>query len=122
MQDTKHYWDERIMARKDGSLFWVRVRGHTFTPDNPLQRGIWSVSDLSEVRPYQELTRREREIVPYIVDGLTSKEIARKLDLSHRTVEVYRSNLLKKFGVANSNVLAQALGDINAQHIVDHKK
>ena len=27
------YWDERVMRRKNGELFWVRVRGHTFTPD-----------------------------------------------------------------------------------------
>ncbi len=118
LQDTNTYWDERIMARKDGSLFWCRVRGHSFTPQMPLMRAVWSFADLSEIRPYRELTRREREIVSYMADGLTSKEIALKLDISHRTVEVYRAKLLKKFGVANSNSLLQALGDINADHIV----
>lgn len=115
---TNRYWDERIMARKDGGLFWCRVRGHSFTPDSPLQRAVWSFADLSEIRPYKELTRREREIVSYMADGLTSKEIALKLDISYRTVEVYRAKLLKKFGVANSNSLLQALGDLEADHIV----
>ncbi|WP_068118432.1 LuxR C-terminal-related transcriptional regulator [Tropicimonas marinistellae] len=118
LRETNTYWDERIMARKDGSLFWCRVRGHSFTPDRPLQRAVWSFADLSEIRPYRDLTRREREIVSYLADGLTSKEIALKLEISYRTVEVYRAKLLKKFGVANSNALVQALGDIDGGHIV----
>lgn len=118
LQETNTYWDERIMARKDGSLFWCRVRGHSFTPETPLQRAVWSFADLSEVRPYYELTRREREIVSYLGDGLTSKEIARKLDISYRTIEVYRAKLLKKFGVSNTSALFHALGSIDADHIV----
>lgn len=118
LRETNTYWDERIMARKDGSLFWCRVRGHSFTPDEPLMRAVWSFADLSGIRPYQELTRREREIVSYLADGLTSKEIAIKLDISHRTVEVYRAKLLKKFGVTNTSSLFQALGGARTEHIV----
>lgn len=118
LQDTNTYWDERIMARKGGELFWCRVRGHSFTPDQPLMRAVWSFADLSEIRPYKELTRREREIVSYLADGLTSKEIALKLEISYRTVEVYRAKLLKKFGVANSSSLLQALGSLDDEHIV----
>ncbi len=118
LRESNTYWDERIMARKDGSLFWCRVRGHSFTPEQPLNRAVWSFADLSEIRPYRELTRREREILSYLADGLTSKEIALKLDISYRTVEVYRAKLLKKFGVANSSALFQALGDIQGDHVV----
>lgn len=118
LSETNTYWDERIMARKDGSLFWCRVRGHTFTPDEPLQRAVWSLSDLSDIRPYKPLTRREREIVSFLADGLTSKEIARKLDLSYRTVEVYRAKLLKKFGVKNTGGLFHSLSNIDSVHVV----
>ncbi|WP_409202389.1 MULTISPECIES: LuxR C-terminal-related transcriptional regulator [Sulfitobacter] len=118
LQTTNHYWDERIMARKDGSLFWCRVRGHSFTPDAPLGRAVWSFADLSEVRPYKPLTRREREIVSFLALGLTSKEIAIKLDISHRTVEIYRAKLLKKFGVANTSSLLQSLGEVDSVHVV----
>ena len=52
LRETNTYWDERIMARKDGTLFWCRVRGHSFTPDDPLQRAVWSFADLSEIHPY----------------------------------------------------------------------
>ncbi|MGR3323726.1 MAG: helix-turn-helix transcriptional regulator [Pseudooceanicola sp.] len=118
LRETNTYWDERVMAKKDGTLFWCRVRGHSFTPDRPLDRAVWSFADLSETRPYLPLTRREREIISYLADGLTSKEIAIKLDLSHRTVEVYRGKLLKKFGASNSGGLFQALGGIGAAHVV----
>ncbi|SHJ13089.1 PAS domain S-box-containing protein [Shimia gijangensis] len=118
LRETNSYWDERIMARKDKSLFWCRTRGHSFTPQDPLMRAVWSFADLSEVRPYHPLTRREREIVSHLADGLTSKEIALRLDLSYRTVEVYRAKMLKKFGVSNTSGLFQALGAIGTEHVV----
>jgi len=118
LRETNRYWDERIMARKDGGLFWCRVRGHSFTPEAPLMRAVWSFADLSAVRPYRPLTRREREIVSLLGDGLTSKEIALKLDLSYRTVEVYRAKLLKKFGVSNTSALFHALGGLESENVV----
>ncbi|WP_082688653.1 LuxR C-terminal-related transcriptional regulator [Ruegeria marisrubri] len=112
------YWDERVMRRKDGELFWCRVRGQTFTPEDPLARAVWSFADLSAIRPYQPLTRREREIFSLLSEGRTSKEIARELDLSYRTVEVHRARLLKKFGVNNTAALFQSLGGIEGDHVV----
>lgn len=118
LRESNCYWDERVMARKDGSLFWCRVRGHTFTPEAPLMRAVWTLSDLSDVRPYKPMTRREREIVSLLADGLTSKEIARKLDLSYRTIEVYRAKLLKKFGARNTGGLFHTLSGIDTVHVV----
>lgn len=114
LQTVNTYWDERVMAHKGGDLFWCRVRGHSFTPEEPLKRAVWSFANLSDVRPYVKLTRREREIVSFLMDGMTSKEIARKLELSYRTIEVYRAKLLKKFGVSNTRGLFQALGGSNS--------
>lgn len=105
LRTHNRYWDERIMARKDGSLFWCRVRGRSFTPEEPLKRAVWSMADISDIRPYQPLTTRERQIVMMLGEGQTSKEIARLLKLSYRTIEVYRSRLLKKFGASNSTEL-----------------
>ena len=42
------------------------------------------------------LTGREREVLDQILSGLTSKEIARELSVSPRTVEAHRKNLLRK--------------------------
>lgn len=42
------------------------------------------------------LTQREREIVQLIAEGKTTKEVARTLGLSEKTVETHRSNLMRK--------------------------
>ncbi|MGF1643399.1 MAG: response regulator transcription factor [Thiotrichales bacterium] len=52
------------------------------------------------------LTTRENEILQHIVIGMTNKEIARVLGISHRTVEVHRSHILQKTGCSNSLELA----------------
>lgn len=107
------YTDERIMARKDGSLFWCRVRGHTLTPeDDPLRRAVWSIADLSDSRPVGELSKRERQLLMHLSEGRTSKEIARMLTISPRTVEAYRAKLLKKFGAANVAGLLSNIGGV----------
>jgi FixJ family two-component response regulator len=49
----------------------------------------------------QELTPREREVLDLALKGHPSKMIARVLGISHRTVELHRSNLLEKLGVAS---------------------
>lgn len=114
LRDTNQYTDVRIMARRDGTLFWCRVRGYTMTREDPLQNAVWSFADLSDTRPYQGLTTRERQIVMHIGEGRTSKEIARILEISPRTVEVYRAKLLKKFGVKNMAELLQRAGGFPA--------
>jgi FixJ family two-component response regulator len=44
------------------------------------------------------LTQREREILDMVARGRSTKEIARALDLSPRTVETHRANLAEKLG------------------------
>lgn len=46
----------------------------------------------------QSLTDRERELLPMIAVGKLSKEIAKFLDISPRTVEVHRRNIMHKMG------------------------
>lgn len=121
LRERNSYWDERVMARADGSLFWCRVRGHTLIREEPLARAVWSFADLSGHRPYQPLTPRERDVVRHLSEGLTSKEIARELAISHRTVEVYRARLQKKFGVANTNALLRAMSGVPQERIASDR-
>jgi len=51
--------------------------------------------------PYDTLTPREREILHLIVEGLSSPQIAKKLVLSPRTVELHRSRIMKKLDLHN---------------------
>jgi PAS domain S-box-containing protein len=110
LKETGRYSDERIMARRDGSLFWCRVRGNSLTRDEPLAHAVWSLADLSHERPVIAMTMRERQIVMHLGEGRTSKNIARILDISPRTVEAYRARLLKKFEVANVAELLSHVG------------
>ena len=45
------------------------------------------------------LTPREKEILQYMVDGSSTKEIAFDLDISTRTVEAHRNNMRQKLNV-----------------------
>ncbi|AMK75755.1 MULTISPECIES: response regulator transcription factor [Methylomonas] len=47
------------------------------------------------------LTARELEIMGMVVAGLANKEIARRLGISHRTVEIHRAKVMEKTGATN---------------------
>jgi len=47
------------------------------------------------------LTSRQREILQLVVEGNSTKSIARKLDLSVKTVEAHRSQLMTRLGIRN---------------------
>jgi DNA-binding NarL/FixJ family response regulator len=49
--------------------------------------------------PLDELSSREREILPLIVEGYSSAEIAESLHLATSTVSTYRSRMMKKLGM-----------------------
>ena len=56
------------------------------------------------------LTPRQREILRLVAQGLTNREIATHLDISVRTVEVHRFNLMRRLRVKNvAQLLRQAL-------------
>jgi len=111
LEATGEYSDERIMHRRDGTPFWARVRVATPTPESPLSRTILSFADISGLRPEVELTPREKQVVMRLAQGRTSKEIARDLGLSPRTIDDYRARLLRKFGVRNiAELLSRIMG------------
>ena len=116
MRRTGRYADERVMKRRDGALFWCRVRGQSLTPDDPFKQGIWSFADLSQERPVVALTQREREVAILTCRGLTSKEIGVELGLSYRTVEVYRARLLEKF---EARKLAELVAKLSGMPLPD---
>ena len=53
----------------------------------------------SKTDPYELLTTRQREVLHLIVEGHTNVEIAARLVISPRTVEMHRANLMRKLGV-----------------------
>ncbi len=62
---------------------------------------IKSVPGSAPVIPMVSLTTREEEILTLIARGLTNKEIAQQLIVSHKTIDTHRTNLMKKIDVHN---------------------
>lgn len=102
------YADERMMRRRDGGQVWCRFRAQSLTPEDPLARLVMSFAIIHDGPPLS-LSPRERQVVGGLGRGLTSKEIARELELSPRTIEDVRARLLKRFGVRNA---AELLGHL----------
>ena len=48
------------------------------------------------------LSRREREVLELLSAGCSNKEIARRLDISPRTVEIHRGNMMTKLGAGHA--------------------
>ena len=61
--------------------------------------------------PYGTLTAREREVLHLIAEGMTTKEIARKLSIGVKTAENHRGRVLAKLGLRNTaEVVRYAIG------------
>jgi len=115
MNTRGRYSDERIMRRASGELFWCHVTGRALNPAEPLGAGVWTFEDVSEKRPVTaQLTPREREIAALLVEGKTSKMIARDTGLSPRTVEMHRASLMRKFAASTSSELVHKLVGVRA--------
>lgn len=114
MNAKGHYADDRIMRRMDGrfkgEIFWCHVTGRAFDRQAPHAAGIWSFEDLSARRSvHASLTPREREVAAQVMQGLTAKEIGRALGISHRTVEIYRARLMRKYQASTTADLVHRL-------------
>jgi len=59
------------------------------------------------------ITRREKEVLLLIANGLTNPEIADKLFISVTTVNSHRKSLLEKFEVNNTAMLIQLAGRLD---------
>ena len=104
------YADDRVMKRVGGELFWCHVSGRTLDAADPHAAGIWTFEDLSARRVLKvDFTPREREIAALLIEGATSKQIGKKLEISPRTVDVYRARLMRKVGASTTPELVHRL-------------
>lgn len=79
------------------------MRGETFLrPDmakQVMQDYLERVDTGEETQSYEDLTDREREVLRYLAEGMTNKQVAEKLVLSIRTVETHRMRIMDKLGL-----------------------
>ncbi|MCC7041640.1 MAG: response regulator transcription factor [Burkholderiales bacterium] len=82
----------------------VALDGGTFVSP-ALARAVFAVNEHAvpgDSAHAVALTPRQREIVRLLADGLSAKEIARKLDLSSRTVESHKYQIMETLGAKSS--------------------
>lgn len=81
----------------ENELLLARVR-------QVIERHAQRIAELTERREIRgrmdTLTPREAEVMELVVTGLTSKEIARKLGASPRTIEIHRTHVMEKMAAA----------------------
>jgi DNA-binding NarL/FixJ family response regulator len=61
--------------------------------------GEASRDETADQAPLERLTLRQREILQLIAEGLTTQEIAHKLDISVKTVETHRMQLMERLDI-----------------------
>ncbi|QQO16748.1 PAS domain S-box protein [Bradyrhizobium diazoefficiens] len=110
----RSYSDDRVMRRINGDLFWVRVSGFTYTPRNAHAHTLWVFTELAKTGAEGQslrssLTDRERDVATLLIEGKTGKEVAKALGISPRTVDIYRTRLLRKYNAANTAELITLL-------------
>lgn len=97
-------------VRNDAPTSATRVHAHLAPSKQPY------------VAQLHALTARELTILGLIGAGLTSREVSRRLDISHKTVENHKQRMFGKLGVqsqAHAVAVAMRTGLMNPDHVID---
>ena len=90
--------DREIMAAVEGGAFGIMLKESA--PDMLVNCAQFERVD-------NALTEREREVMLLVVDGLSNKEVARRLNISEGTVKVFLHSIYQKVSVNNRTALAK---------------
>ncbi|MFD2308222.1 response regulator [Enterococcus termitis] len=71
------------------------------------ERWTNETADIEKDNKYERLSKREREVLPLVALGYSNKDIAERLFISVKTVEVHKSNLMKKLEFETFSELLQ---------------
>ena len=73
------------------------ARGETYVPPETSKQTL--VGSANERELLTKLTRRQRQVLALIVDGYTTKRIGLSLNISVKTVETYRAQLMERLNI-----------------------
>jgi len=77
---------------------------------------IFESDSFFEKRQKLNITKRESEILHFVLEGLRNREIAEKLNIAERTVEFHKQNIYLKFEVNSSVDLYKAVHRLNLKY------
>jgi DNA-binding NarL/FixJ family response regulator len=77
------------------------MRGEIYLTPSVVKYAVAAYRDRKEgdIGPLSRLSSRQREILQLIVEGYTTKEIAQRLNLSPRTVETHRAEIMDRLNI-----------------------
>jgi DNA-binding NarL/FixJ family response regulator len=78
------------------AINYVQDGGQYLTP--LIQRDVFD-SNIEEKDPLALLSKREQEVFAFLVEGMRPKDIAKLLNISPKTVDTYRANVMRKLEV-----------------------
>lgn len=112
---SEHWLDQRTRFERqarnglgDKGYDSALARGQAMSRDRVLEFALGERRGVNRVRPGGSgLSRRESEVAELVAEGLTNREIARKLVISHRTVEGHVEHILDKLGLSRRAQVAQ---------------
>jgi two-component system response regulator NreC len=84
------------------------IAGHLFLSPPLSEHAIQAYLERAQdtvLDPYETLTAREREVLQLAAEGQNNTEIAARLSISPRTVEMHRGNLMRKLRLRNQTEL-----------------
>jgi len=81
------------------------IQGKKYFSDEVLDLALGSIEKKAMAESSAILTSSEIDIVRMIANGLTTKEIASKRNISYHTVNTHRKNIFRKMEVSNSSEL-----------------
>ncbi|MGV7217081.1 LuxR C-terminal-related transcriptional regulator [Bradyrhizobium sp. UFLA05-112] len=62
--------------------------------------------EIGSEKPHRQLTERERQIMRLVSEGLSNKEIGRRLNVANGTIKVHLHHIFQKLDISNRTVLA----------------
>ena len=95
-----------VRAVRQGALDFLQKPFRKDELISVIQGAFARIEAVESAGAFESLTAREKEVLLAFADGTSNKVVASRLNLSSRTVEMHRSRIIRKFGVAN---LTQAL-------------
>ncbi|MGR5209887.1 response regulator transcription factor [Vibrio rotiferianus] len=105
-----------VDALKDGALdfFQKPVDGNALViaVDDAMAQSLRNCEKLGAKLILQNLTKREKEVLGLVVKGMKNQEMADLLCVSLRTIEVHRSNVMKKLEAESLAVLICKVGHL----------
>lgn len=98
-----------VQAMKRGAIDFIEKPFANEVILDRIQLCMQTVTQLQQERQHkvdilgrlEQLTPREREVMEYVVQGYSSKEIGRRLDISPKTVDIHRGRILDKLGASS---------------------